>query len=89
MSVTLDDLKMAIAKVDAYKSLPFDGRLNNAVGWASAERDAWRTAFSWHRDLIDRHGFLSQTEPCPGLAEWAAIDREEQEGLALIRERLK
>lgn len=85
--VTLDALKRAIEKVERYKRAPLNEALHNAVGWCAAERDTWRTAFEWHVGLIKRHAGIS--EELAHLTEWVAIDREEEEGMALIREKLQ
>jgi hypothetical protein len=49
---------------------------------------AWRAAFEWHVGLLKRHADLSD-QLGAHLTDWIAIDREEEEGLALIREKLQ
>jgi hypothetical protein len=55
---------------------------------SSVELVAWRTAYEWHVQLIERHAALSE-EINAHLTDWIAIDREEEEGKALIREKLR
>lgn len=80
---TLADLQKAIARVEVYERAPLHEALEHGVGWAAAERDAWRTAFEWHVSLIQRHGALAE-EMNTHLADYIAIDREEEDGMRLI-----
>lgn len=48
---------------------------------------AWRAAFEWHVGLIKRHE--ERSEELAHLTDFIAIDREEEEGMALIREKLQ
>lgn len=81
---TLDALKAKVAT--------FSRDCNNT--WCdkeSLQRDraqAWKAAFEWHVGLIKRHAALSE-EVGAHITDWIAIDREEEEGMALIREQLK
>lgn len=71
--VSLDDLKLAIARVERYKNVPLMEQLSNAVALTAAERDAWRTAFEWLNRVCDDD---MQTV-------------EHVEGFQLIREKLR
>jgi hypothetical protein len=85
---TLEDLKQAISSVTAARKRYTEGESIQTNLWATvAERNAWRTAFEWHVSLIKRHAALSE-EVGAHLTDWIAIDREEEEGMALIREKL-
>lgn len=80
---TLDDLKRAIS----YATTDVDDFDSDAAR-ERARGEAWRTAFEWHVQLIERHAALSETVGAH-LTDWIAIDREEEEGKALIREKLR
>lgn len=82
---TLDDLKRAI------EAIPNPESTNPGAWYAVSLRsraEAWRLAFEWHVCLIKRHAALSE-EVGAHLTDWIAIDREEEEGMALVREKLK
>lgn len=88
---TLDDLKRAVAKVAQYKALPLLEQLSNGVGFAAAERDAWRTAFEWRHaiDKRDERVDANLRKHDDGAAvEWLSVQSELDEGMALIREKL-
>jgi hypothetical protein len=84
--VTLDGLKRAIAEYQKAKAAYAS---NCSLGWdiADARADAWLTAFEWHRQLISRHATLSETVGAH-ITDFIALDREEEEGMALIKEKL-
>lgn len=84
--VSLDDLKRAISIVPAEPSKSDSDLL--FAHYHCVRADAWRTAFKWHRRLIEGHAALSDTVGAT-LADWIAFDREEEEGLALIAEKLR
>lgn len=83
--VTLDALKKAIEAVAPRppKHSPSDYWINYHENMS----EAWRTAFEWHLGLIKRHAALSEKVGAH-LYDWIAIDREEEDGIALIREKL-
>lgn len=77
--VTLDDLKRAIEIAEYWRGTT---TLERAQG------RAWRMAFEWYAQLIERHAALSETVgACSD--DWAEIDREQEEGMTLIREKLQ
>lgn len=83
--VSLDDLKLAIARVERYKNVPLMEQLSNAVALTAAERDAWRTAFEWRESLLNR----SLQEELITEASVARWHDEREEGVRLIREKLR
>ena len=82
-AVTLSHLKRAISSFQTELS---DGRGDGGYDLQLSRAKAWRAAFEWHVGLIQRNAGLS--EELAHLTEWVAIDREEEEGMALIREKL-
>lgn len=82
--VTLDDLKRAI---DSFQTELNHPRGDEGHDLQLSRAKAWRAAFKWHVCLIKRHADLSEAIDTH-LTDWIAIDREEEEGMALIREKL-
>ncbi len=80
---TLEDLRRAIELIPA-RTGPKD--LRAWEDYFCRTSKAWRAAFEWYSGLIERHGKLS--DESSHLTDWIAIDREEDEGMAII-ERLK
>lgn len=70
---TLADLKAAIARVEEYRAMPLLDQLKRNAGFSAAETNAWRTAFEWLHEDVDR---------CCNRAEY-------EEGMRLIREKLR
>lgn len=85
---TLDDLKRAIDRVVEYRKEPLMVQLACSIGFTAAERDAWRSAFKWHAWLLERNSAILETVNAH-ITDHIALDREEEEGMALIREKLK
>jgi hypothetical protein len=57
--VTLEKLRFAVARVEAYRAMPIIEAIKCGIGWAAAERDAWKAAFEWlHTGM---RGGLEQT----------------------------
>lgn len=80
--VSLGDLKRAIAAVP-----PLSPSVKTYV-YQTARAEAWRVAFQWHVRLVERHAALSDRVDAH-LTDWIAIDREEEEGIALVQEKLR
>jgi hypothetical protein len=94
---TLGDLKRAI---DEVPDAPLLGVLMTKVNrddlnsfvalrneYHKRLASAWRTAFEWRTNLSMRHAALLQSEG--HITSFIALDREEEEGMTLIREKLK
>lgn len=86
--MSLDDLKRAIETIPANPRFAGEATFHNLLPYEIARADAWRAAFEWHVGLIERHAALVESmSALPD--ECIAIDREEEEGMTLIREKLK
>lgn len=83
--VRVADLKLAIASIPPQPKP--HAHLRDWVTFIDAREKAWRSAFMWHVGLIERHAALSD-EVGAHITDFIAIDREEEEGMALIRESL-
>lgn len=86
---SLADLKLAIERVPANPRFAVgDVEFDDLYRYEFQRAEAWRTAFEWHVRLIERHAALSDKVGAH-ITDWIAIDREEDEGKALLREKLR
>lgn len=88
--VRMSDLKRAIADIRQEPSPELSG-----CDWCSAwtvhhstRAAAWQVAFGWRLGLFRRYAVLNQAAN-PHLTDFIALDREHDEGMRLIRERLQ
>lgn len=81
---TLDDLKSSIHAVEQ----AWNGDAVSDYVAAALRAEAWRAAFGWNVGWHERFDRLSAVVGS-GVADWAELELERREGMALIAEKLR